>query len=124
MVDSPAPLGGMPHVVGDSTKPGRKWTFTLPTRADLTDRARLGQVVLGFTCFFAYAAAALGAGQEMIAALVATPILPVVLVPLLVVGFVLLFRAQAFGRGFVLGIVVCILGWLAIGVFRALTVST
>ncbi|QOV90964.1 hypothetical protein [Humisphaera borealis] len=100
------------------------WSLSVPTIADLSDRARLGQVVLGFSCFFVYAAAALGVGRDTATALFATPILPIVLVPLLVVGFVLLFRAQAFGRGFVLGIVVCILGWLVAGMFRALAAGT
>jgi hypothetical protein len=100
------------------------WSLNVPTISDLSDRARFGQVVLGFVCFFVYAAAALGVGRETAAALLATPLVLLVLVPLLVVGFVFLFRAQAFGRGFVLGIVVCILGWLVAGLLRALASST
>jgi hypothetical protein len=128
----PLPPGMLDHPAVDTdgfyadvTSPGGnrewRWSLSLPTRADMFNRARLGQVVLGGTCFWVYAMSILGFGRDQAAYLIARPLLPGILIPLLVVIYVRAFRAQAFGRGFILGIVLLILFWIVSGLSHSLS---
>lgn len=96
-------------------------SLRLPSMDDLRHPRTLAQVVLGFLCALVHAAVAVWVGGAFGDGFAVVPGLTALGLPLLLVGgFVMLFDARAFGRGFVLGIVVDLVLATAVGFYTAL----